>query len=111
MIKKSSLLGLFTLCVLTLAGCGITPPDVQIQDYELMEGEWYWRVEGTAKNVGGDADLCHVVIKFYDKDDVLLGTGGDTIFDLDAGETWHFSGGLFDSGTPDHAKVEVDEIR
>lgn len=29
--------------------------------------------------------------------------------DLDAGETWHFSGGLFDSGTPDHAKVKVDE--
>lgn len=106
-----TLLGLLTLCVLALSGCsGMLPPDVQIQEWELKEGDYWWYVEGTAKNVGGHADFCHVILKFYDEDDVLLGTGGDSITDLGAGETWHFRGGLiFDSGTPDHAKVKVGD--
>lgn len=105
-----ALLGFLMFCIFMLTGCNeILSPDLQIIDWELVQGDYWWYAEGTAKNVGGHADLCHVVIKFYDKDDILLGTGGDTILDLDAGETWHFRGGLFDSGKPDHVTVKVGD--
>lgn len=108
-MRDKSRIVLFVLLIVSalfIVGCNeILPPELEIQDWELKQ-EYWWFVEGTAKNVGGNADYCEVDVKFYNENDTLLGTGLDNITDLDAGETWSFKAYLIDSGTPDHVEVK-----
>lgn len=110
-IKILGLLGLVLGLLLILSGCNPIPPDLQIQDYELKEVDYSWYVEGTAKNDGGDADLCSVDVKFYDENDTVLKSGLDSVTGLDGGETWDFEVNYYDEKDPDHVDVEGECVQ
>jgi len=76
-----------------LSGCSFTPPELKINTWELVYNlglnDDAAGVKGEVTNVGGDmGDLssCEITAKFYAEDDLLLDTGHEYYFDLDAGE-------------------------
>lgn len=106
---RITLLLFVLLASILLVGCNeMIPPDLVIQDWDLKQDYW-WYVEGTAKNKGGHADYCEISVKFYDDEDSLIDNSPAVITDLGADETWSFKTSLIDTRTPDHAEVKVEE--
>lgn len=65
---------------------------LKILDHKLEYGEFgNLMVVGIAENVAGrQLTYAEIRVKFYDKDNVLIGTSFDNINDLGAGEKWKF---------------------
>ena len=95
---KLVILAIFILSIaLSFSGCSFTPPELEINTWELVYNlglnDDAAGVKGEVTNVGGgmgDLSSCEITAKFYAEDDLLLDTGHEYYFDLDAGERTTF---------------------
>lgn len=69
-----------------------TSEPLTILNHEMTYGEYgNLIITGLAENtVGKQLSYTEIRVKFYDNEDVLIGTSLDNINDLDAGEKWRF---------------------
>ncbi|WP_456327009.1 FxLYD domain-containing protein [Palaeococcus sp. (in: euryarchaeotes)] len=79
-----------------------------ILNHELKTDGYSYFVEGVAKN-NGDKRLSYaeVRVKFYDKDNNVLGNSIDNVLDLDPGQTWKFKIYYFGEGEPVRYEIGV----
>jgi len=102
--KISLFIALLVVVCIVFGGC-IGGSNLKIIDHKLevvmgSSTSHYYQVVGTVQNIGS-SKVTHgrVEIKFYDKDKVVLGTGGDFIDDLNPGEIGKFSVPFYTTGS------------
>src|SRR3989344_2402730 len=65
-----------------------------------------YSVEGTAKNIGSErVSYSQINVRFYDKDNVMIGNSFSNAVDIDPGMTFSFKVIYFGEGTPNHYDI------
>lgn len=81
---------------------------LQILSHSMRHEEDSVEVEGVAKNVSSSTlKFAEIEINFYDAKGKFFTQTADQVWDLGAGETWHFRGGTWEydeSGKPTKVK-------
>jgi hypothetical protein len=87
-------------CVLTIVSYGMTT------DAEFMDRP---RCEGLARNNGStQVHSAWIDIDYYDSNGYLVGSGGDSVSDLEPGQTWIFGHTYVFSGYEDVVSCDIE---
>ena len=132
---RKILLAFFIFSLLILSGCGSKSDyqpgiqgdainqlnnapktsNIEILTHKLRaSGNEYfmtYSVEGTAKNTGSErVSYAQINVRFYDKNNVMIGNSLDNAADIDPGITFSFKVMYLGEGIPDHYDIAVENI-